>query len=163
MAKRVVTKVGDVFCVKVDDNHKKYMQFIVSDMTGLNSDVVRAFKEKYPLDATPDLADIVKGEVDFYAHCVTSAGIKRGLWEKIGNCIDIGSIEHIIFKCKDDYTREDIQDDWRIWRINKEIIHIGTLEEENKKNCYLGAVFPPEDIINKLKTGVYRGRISIFE
>ena len=163
MAKRVVTKVGDVFCDKIDDTHKRYLQYIISDLTCLNSDVIRVFKEKYSLITEPDLADVVKGEVDFYAHCVTSAGVKRGLWEKKGNIKEVGEIKNIIFKSKGDYTRVDIQNDWRVWEINQEeITHVGNLEGENKES-YLGLIFHPEDIIHKLKTGIYPGVFAKFE
>ena len=38
------TKLGDIFCVKIDENNKKYFQYIANDLTQLNSDVIRAFK-----------------------------------------------------------------------------------------------------------------------
>ncbi len=44
---RVVTKVGDVFSVKLDNEVKKYFQLIAFDLTQLNSDVIRAFKKVY--------------------------------------------------------------------------------------------------------------------
>ncbi|RYD87997.1 MAG: hypothetical protein EOP54_27945 [Sphingobacteriales bacterium] len=37
--KLVNTKIGDVFCVKIDDSTKKYFQLIAYDLTQLNSDV----------------------------------------------------------------------------------------------------------------------------
>ena len=163
MAKRIITKVGDVFCVKIDDEHKRYFQYIISDLTCLNSDVIRVFKKVYSIDEEPELSEIVKGEVDFYSHCMTSAGIKRELWKKVGNIKEVGEIEHIVFKCKMDYTREDIEDDWRIWRINQDIIRVGVLNDELKKSSFLGSVFTPENIINKLKTGGYLGNTSTFE
>ena len=46
---RVVTKVGDVFSVKLDNEVKKYFQLIAFDLTQLNSDVIRAFKKVYPI------------------------------------------------------------------------------------------------------------------
>lgn len=163
MAKRVVTKVGDVFCVRVDDHYKRYLQYIVSDVTCLNSDVVRIFKKKYPIETNPDLSEIIKDEVDFYSHCVTSVGVKRGLWEKVGNIREVGDIKHIIFKCKSDYTNANIQNDWRVWKVNEDIIHIGKLKEEYYSFSYLGLIFHPEDIIHKLKTGVYPGVFAKFE
>ena len=46
MIKRVkATKVGDVFEVKISDTEKKYMQYIASDISQLNSDVVRCLKK----------------------------------------------------------------------------------------------------------------------
>ena len=59
---RVVTKVGDVFSVKLDNEVKKYFQLIAFDLTQLNSDVIRAFKKVYPIHATPTLLDIVNDD-----------------------------------------------------------------------------------------------------
>lgn len=61
-----------------------------------------------------------------------------------------------------DYTREDIKDDWRIWRINQDIIHVGKLSKENKKG-FLGLVFTPEDIYYKIKNGVHYGFAAKYE
>ena len=116
MAKRVVTKVGDVFCANIDGKYKRYLQYIVSDLEQLNSDVIRVFKEKYPIDAEPKLDEVVKGEVDFYAHCVVSGGVKRGLWEKVGKCADVGDVEHIIFRCKGIMIEGDFKDDYGYYR-----------------------------------------------
>jgi len=63
-------KIGDVFSVKLDDKNKKFFQYIANDLTQLNSDVIRSFKQKYPIDDNPELARIVEDEVDFYAHCI---------------------------------------------------------------------------------------------
>ena len=79
--KRRITKVGDVFCVAIDDKYKKYLQYIASDLTQLNSDVVRVFNELYPINDVVNPSEVVNGTVDFYAHCSTSLGIKKGLWE----------------------------------------------------------------------------------
>ena len=65
---RANTKIGDVFSVKIDNHSKKYFQYIISDLTQLNSDVIRAFKKVYLIDTNPDLSEIVNGEVEFYAH-----------------------------------------------------------------------------------------------
>ncbi|MBO4785804.1 MAG: hypothetical protein J5510_01915 [Prevotella sp.] len=162
MAKRVVTKVGDVFCVKVDDNHKKYFQYIINDLTQLNSDVIRVFKENYPIDALPELEEIVHAEIDFYSHCVISVGVKRGLWEKIGNIKEAGDTENIIFKDKLDYTRIDIQNDWRIWHINRDIICVENLNFKDKQT-HLGLVFQPEQIVHKTRTGSYYGVFANYE
>lgn len=44
------TKIGDIFCVKLDNNRKKHLQYVASDLTQLNSDVIRVFKIVYPTD-----------------------------------------------------------------------------------------------------------------
>ena len=70
MAKRIVTKIGDVFCVEVDNEYKCFFQYVANDMTVLNSSVIRVFKEHYPIDYKPNLDEIVRGNVHFYAHTI---------------------------------------------------------------------------------------------
>lgn len=54
MLKRVkATKIGDVFEVIISDTEKKYMQYVVSDLTQLNSDVVRVFSKIYLIHEEP--------------------------------------------------------------------------------------------------------------
>jgi hypothetical protein len=160
MIKRIRnTKIGDVFLARIDETHKRYLQYIISDLSQLNSDVIRTFKKKYTMDANPDLLEIVNDEIDFYAHCVTKAGIKEGIWEKVGNIPNIGTTDHILFKDKMDYTNPSITNDWWIWKINEEFIKVGKLKSEYKK-AEFGLVFPPIDILYRLQTGKYSGFLS---
>lgn len=153
---RANTKIGDVFSVKVDDNSKKYLQYIVSDLTQLNSDVIRAFKKVYPINANPDLSEIVSGEVEFYAHCVTKWGIKLGYWEKVGNIADVGKIDHILFRDSGDYGNPQIKvsQDWWVWKVNEEQKRVGKLTGENQK-AEIGLVINPESIVYRMRTGEY--------
>ena len=80
----------------------KYFQLIAYDLTQLNSDVIRVFKEQYPINSNPDLSKIVSGEIEFYIHCTTKAGIKMNLWNKIGNNKNIGETNHILFRSTND-------------------------------------------------------------
>jgi hypothetical protein len=153
---RINTKIGDVFSVKIDDNRKKYFQYIISDLTQLNSDVIRAFKKEYSLDESPDLSEIVKGDVEFYAHCVTKLGIKMGYWEKIGNLSDVGKIDHILFRDSGDYGNPQIKisQDWWIWKIDEEQRRVGKLLGDNQK-AEIGLVINPESIVYRMRTGEY--------
>jgi len=47
MAKRIVTKIGDIFSVVLDNGNKKYFQYVANDLTQLNSDVIRSFNAKF--------------------------------------------------------------------------------------------------------------------
>ena len=76
MATRIVTKIGYVFCVDVDNQYKRFFQYIADDMTMLNTRVIRVFKRKYPMDYIPNMEEIVKDEVDFYAHTIIKFGIQ---------------------------------------------------------------------------------------
>ena len=49
MAKRIVTKIGDVFCSEIDGQCKRFFQYFAIDSTMLNSSVIRVFKQHYPM------------------------------------------------------------------------------------------------------------------
>ena len=54
MRTRIVTKIGNVFCMDVDNQYKRFFQYIADDMTMLNTRVIRVFKRKYPMDYIPN-------------------------------------------------------------------------------------------------------------
>ena len=74
MKKRVVTKIGDVFSVKIDERREKCFQLIAFDLTQLNSDVIRAFKKEYPQNSRPNLEEVVRGDVEVWK----IGGAKKG-------------------------------------------------------------------------------------
>ena len=168
-AKRIRTKIGDVFSVKVSESGIKYFQLIAFDLTQLNSDVIRAFKKVYTLDEHPTLSEIVNGEVEFYAHCVTNFGLKLSLWEKVGSIADIGDTSHILFRCAEDDTTTPgiepikVSTQWYVWHINdKTFTSVGKLKGENKK-AEIGLVVSPWDIVERIKTGKYNFWYPGFE
>ncbi|GGZ39210.1 hypothetical protein GCM10007049_35710 [Echinicola pacifica] len=152
---RANTKIGDIFSVKINDSSKKYFQYIVSDLTQLNSDVIRAFKKVHPVNANlDDLTEIVNGEVEFYAHCVTKLGLKMGYWEKIGNTNDVGNFDDVLFRSSGDNPQTKVSQDWWVWKINEEQRQVGKLEGENRK-AEVGSVIPPDSIVHRMQTGKY--------
>lgn len=166
---RVITKIGDVFSVAIDNNKKKYFQYIANDLTQLNSDVIRAFNKIYPIDSNPNLVEIVNDEVDFYAHCVVALGVKMKLWNKVGNTTEIGDITQILFKDTNDYgvwvdgEPIKISTKWYIWKINdKDFTKVGKLEGDNR-NAYVGIVINPLGIIELLKGNKYPINYPDFE
>lgn len=152
--KRIVTRVGDVFSVKISESEKKYIQYIASDLTQLNSSVIRVFLETYPLDEKPDMEAVVLGEVDFYAHCVLRWGIEQELFEKAGKSENVGDISKPLFKSTSDDAKVKISHNWWVWRINEEQVYVGKLEEENRK-AEDGGVLPAAWIVHRMKTGKY--------
>lgn len=163
------TKIGDIFSVKIDDGSKKYFQLIAFDLTQLNSDVIRAFKKTYPLNTIPDLSEIVNGEVEFYAHCVTKFGLKMNLWERVGNTTEIGSTTDILFRDTSDYGSMvgekpiKISNNWYVWRINdKNFTRVGKLEGENR-NADIGIVINPLGIKELLRGKKYPVNYPEFE
>jgi hypothetical protein len=166
---RTNTKIGDVFSVKINDNHKKYFQLIAFDSTQLNSDVIRAFKRVYSMEEIPDLSVIINDEVDFYSHCVTKFGLKMGLWEVVGNISEVGDFSNVIFRDTNDYgTRPGIDPikishNWHVWRINdRNFTLVGKLEGENR-NSFIGLVMNPVAIVEMLKGNTYLTNYPNYE
>lgn len=160
MKTRILTKIGDIFSVQISEGTNKYFQLIAYDRTQLNSDVIRAFKALYPSDTNLDLAELVKGEVDFYAHCVTKFGVRMDLWEKVGKSDDIGPLNQILFRDTNDYGHKEGEDrvrvsnNWYVWHINESFRDVGTLKGENSR-AEIGIVVNPHDIVERMKTGQY--------
>lgn len=152
------TKIGDIFSVKIDDSNKKYFQLIAFDLTQLNSDVIRAFKKKYPVSSNQELMEILNDEVDFYAHCITKLGVKMGYWEKIGNVSNVGQVDHILFRDSGDYGNPQIKisQNWWVWKINQEQKQVGRLTGENQE-AEIGVIMNGESIVHRMKTGKYDG------
>jgi hypothetical protein len=148
------TKIGEVFSVKIDAKSKKYFQYIISDLTQLNSDVIRVFKKVYPINVNPDLSEIVNGEVDFYAHCVTKLGLKMNYWESVGNISNVGNFDNVLFRSSADNPQMKLSHNWWVWKINEEQKPVGKLKGENRK-AEIGSVIPPDSIVHRMKTGEY--------
>lgn len=157
------TKIGDIFCVHIDEDTLKFFQYIISDFTQLNSDVIRGFKKAYSSNSKISLEEIVEGEVEFYTHTDTKAGIKMGLWGKVGNNPRVGDTTHIVFRSSRDLGNRkiDIQEmqNWYIWRINRPFQFIGNITPEIRR-AEMGLVMSPYDIVEKLRTGKYGGWID---
>ena len=156
---RVVTKIGDIFCVKLDNNSKQYFQYVANDLTQLNSDVIRVFKKKYSIDETPKLTDVVNDEVSFSAHCVTNLGVKLGVWEKIGKVPFDGKVD-TLFRDTNDHGHKlgeepiKISNNWYVWKINEDFRRVGKLEGDNQK-AEIGMVINPLSIAHRIRTGKY--------
>ncbi len=148
------TKIGDVFSVKIESVGKKYFQYIISDLTQLNSDVIRVFKKVYPINDNPDLSEIVNGEVEFYAHCVTRLGLKMGYWESVGNIMSVVNFDNVLFRSSGDNPQTKVSQNWWVWKINEEQKPVGKLKAENRK-AEIGSVIPPDSIVHRIRTGKY--------
>ncbi len=156
MAKRIITKIGDIFCVEVDNSYKCYFQYVANDMTVLNSSVIRVFAKHYPIDYIPIFDDIVNDKVYFYAHTILRFGILYNAWYKVGKHSNIGNPDEIYFRWFSDINFSEINKsyNWSIWIINKEMKYIGEMSEKYA-HIDLGIVLTYEDIVNKIKTGKF--------
>jgi hypothetical protein len=169
MAKRVVTKKGDLFSVQLDNGNKKYFQYITNDLTQLNSDVISVFKEEYPQNTIPDFNKIIRGEIDFHAHTMINIGVKQNFFSQEVKAYAIGDFSEIIFRDTNDYGRKQgeepikISDNWFVWRIGDEkFTRVGKLEGENRK-AEIGIVMPPFAIVDRIKMGKFNFTYPAFE
>ncbi len=187
MAKRIVTKIGNIFCAEIDGKYanidgkyKVYFQYIANDMSQLNSSVIRVFKRRYPLDANPKMDDIVMNEVAFYAHTVLRAGIDVGAWYKVGKSDNLGldSLRNVWFgdvtylgnpNFRVDYSKFNTQDNWWVWHVNEERIYLGQLrnikkfEESDHPTIEPGAVFSYIGIIEWIEFGYMKTAIGEYD
>lgn len=95
MKKRIVNRVGDIYCVTLDDS-KVYLQYVAKDETQLYSPVVRVFKKRYAPNEVVDLEDVVCGEVWFYAHTMLQAVLYEEYWKKVGSSKNLRDTENRI-------------------------------------------------------------------
>lgn len=161
--KRIVTKIGNVFCAEIEGTYKMYFHFVDLDRTQLTSDVIRVFKKRYALDEHPKLEDVVAGEVMFYAHVVIAWGIKMGLWEKVGK-VKVEEPVRLPFITFHDGNRSpmtigqrifDFDFDWRVWYNNEPAQEIkGPLPDEFR-HAEWGDVMPPVSIFKRMRDGKY--------
>ena len=117
------------------------------------------FKEVYCIDANPNLSEVIKGEVEFYAHCVLKWGIELGYWEKVGKVADVGKVV-VLFRGTNDYGRKLgeepvlISNNWYVWKINEDRKKVGELVGENQK-AEIGLVVNAKNIVHRMRTGTY--------
>ena len=161
MAKRIVTKIGDIFFVVLDNGNKKYFQYIANDLTQLNSDVIRSFKKEYSINEQVNYKQMLSGDIDFHAHTMINIGVKQSLFNKEGRFDIFPNITNIVFRDTNDCGHKAgeepvrISDKWYVWRINDEnFTRVGKLTGENKK-AEIGVVIPPFAIVERIKTGKY--------
>jgi hypothetical protein len=165
--KRIRIVINDVFSVTLNNNNKKYFQYVAIDNTMLGSSVIVAFKKEYGYNDSPELEKIIKDEVDFYAHLFIGLGYKMNLWEKVGNVKSTKKIDCLFRDCLDYGIKageesNDISEKWRVWRINEPMKFVGKLEGENRK-AEIGMVMPPQLIVERIWTGKYNMMFSGYD
>ena len=154
MKRKKTTKIGDIFAVKIDDNHQRFFQYIVSDITMLNSSVIRVFKKEYLITDIIDWNEVVKGEVDFYTHTILRVGLDYNLWELVANVPEVGDYSHVWFRDCSDHPQTEISQNWYVWRINQNFIDVGRLPQKYH-NAEIGVVVTAWDVVERIKTGKY--------
>lgn len=154
MAKRIIIRVGAVFCVEIDNEYKCFFQYVGRDRTQMGSDVIRVFKTRYPAVYEPLVDEIVKDEVSFYSHTFLRLGVQEQVWNIIGMCKDVGDTENISFRLFDD--------SWYVWKINGKYQYVDEMTDEIQ-NFDFGWVFPYKEILRKIETGHYSSWLEFDE
>lgn len=158
MAKKTYVRIGDVFCVEIDNEYKCFFQYIAQDELQLGGQVIRVFKTHYPMDYVPICEELIKDEVQFYSHTFIRPCMDLGFWYKVGTTKNIGNIRTPYFcdpwrNIKEHASRASHFSVWRIGDNRKVILGSMSIDEYNKYSY--GAILPPGDIINKIRTGEY--------
>ncbi|MCM1490773.1 MAG: immunity 26/phosphotriesterase HocA family protein [Muribaculum sp.] len=172
MAKRIVTKIGNVFCVEIDNRYKYYFQYICNDYTMMNSSVICVFKTRYTIDYNPILEDIVKDDVMFYAHTVLRAGIEENAWYKVGKTksVDEKQVREVIWG----YCRETLYNDgeiikvnplkhWVIWKIGYEFVEIGDIPTVYRNKLEYGSILSYVNIVSRIRLGYYTYASPVYD
>ena len=169
MGKRIITRIGDVFCAEIDGEYKSYFQYIEKDIEQLNSSVIRVFKTRYPMNYEPVIEDIVADEILFYAHAVLRVGIEDNVWYKVGKSKNLGldGLNQVLWGdalADKIYFENGIPkleivnplENWTIWYVNCDRVNIGRLPEKYYDIIEYGSVSPYSSIIERLKYGYYK-------
>ena len=157
MAKRIVTRIGDIFSVTLDNGNLCFFQYVANDWTDLNSSVIRVFKKEYPKGYILNPEEVVADDVYFYAHTILRWGIVEGDWQKVGKCKECGDTDNILFR---EYRKNAIDHReriWEAWYISKERFSIGKLTSDFRAKSDIGSVWVSSAIVYRIKNGVYPG------
>ncbi len=176
MAKRIITKIGDVFCVEIDGEYKCFFQFIGKDIEQLNSSIIRVFKTRYPIEYKPVIKDIVKDEILFYAHTILKFGVEFEAWYKVGKSNELGlnNLNKIIwgtvfqYKNHFNYGTHIIKEinpleNWTIWEVNNKSINVGILPKKYYDLIENGIVISYSSILERIKYGYYLGTHWMYD
>ncbi|HXB58567.1 MAG TPA: hypothetical protein VNU95_03335 [Candidatus Acidoferrales bacterium] len=147
--------VGDVFSVRVDEDITKYFQYVADDLTQLNSQVIRAFKRQYHANEAVIANEIVRGEIEFFAHVFLRIGLKLHYWIKLGHVPEVGTV-NVFFRNSEDSGNPEVKrsEKWYVWNINQPFVDVGKLEG-TYQNAEIGVVIPPDSIVHRMRTGEY--------
>ncbi len=165
MNKRIIVRKGDIFKADLGNGRAKYLQYVMLDPAEMNSEVIRVFNYESKIDEIPDLQEVIRSGVDFFAHVVVKWGVQMGLWKKVGNIPIEKDFVPPYFRdvpLHDKYIRNGkIQfcktNDWVAWQAGQSFEDrksIGKLTKETKK-YNRGGIMPPVQIIERMKTGSY--------
>ena len=166
MRKSKKPQIGDIYEVILEGKCKGYVQYIGNDASQLNSDVVRVFKKRFPLEQDFDLDEILNDEIEFYCHVTgMEFGEKDGSWKKIANSTNIGDAAAAFFRDAGDelekresgaYGMPEVSKTWYVWRMNQPARKVEELKGDNT-NANIGMVTWPKSVVRQMLTGKWDG------
>ncbi len=172
MAKRTVTRVGDVFCVEFDGEYKRYFQYAVKDSSELMSAVIQIFSRRYPIDYQPDLEEIVNDKVAMHIHTFIQIGLKAEAWYKVGNSKKINqkALEEVIFGDALDFRIEeggkivevDPLKNWTVWKPNDTRFSNIIVPQEMWPSLSMVGIHPFTAIVEWMRYGYFRRRYESY-
>lgn len=147
--------IGDVFEVHLAPSVVGFFQYVARDSSQLNSHVVRVFGGEFREDEVPDVSQIVRSDVDFYAHVFLSVGAKQKFWRKVARADVVGEVD-VLFRNSSDYgkSKHKTSNNWFVWRIDSPYRHVGALSGPYR-NAEVGVVVPPDSLVYRMKNGSY--------
>jgi hypothetical protein len=152
---RSANRVGDLYEVQLDESRRKIFQYVAKDRSMLNSAVIRVFRKTFHTAEDIDTNEVVRGEVDFYAHVLVLLGVKMGSWRKIGHSPHVDTVD-VVFRISDDIGKQlRASCNWRAWKVNKTPVRVENGLEARLQNTEIGAIIAPQHIVDRIRTGKY--------
>lgn len=148
-------RVGDVFEAGIDHSAARFFQYVADDVTQLNSQVVRVFRETYDVKDSPDVPNVVAGKVDFHAHVFLRIGLRQGFWRKVGHAPPPSNLD-VLFRGTNDSGKPEIKisHNWHVWRVNEPFEKVGDLPP-HCQGAEIGVVVPPDSLVYRMLHGRY--------
>jgi hypothetical protein len=157
-------RIGDVYRVDLGGAEVGYFQYIGDDSTQLHANVIRVFSGRYNKDVPPeDLAVLAQADVAFHCHVVLSLGKKLGAWLQIG-WTPVVAGPPVVFRASRDFgdPKVKVSRDWYVWTVGSPTKLVGSLPEEFRA-AEIGVVKPPNEVIERMRTGKYAYFYPAFE
>lgn len=148
-------KIGDIFQVRIDELRVKYFQYIADDLTQLNSQAVRVFRETYDAREPIEIDRLHCGTIEFYAHVFIRIGLKQQHWRKVGHA-NVPSKVSVLFRDSNDFGNPEmkVSRDWHVWEVNEPFRKVGRLEPQYQQ-AEIGVVVPPSSLLHRMQKGNY--------
>lgn len=130
------------------------LHYVGMDSTQLHSQVVRAYSCTHISTEVAEIARMTARPPDFSAHVALPAGVKRGVFSRVG-FVPLREPCVTWFRQANDYGNGSAtSSDWSVWCVGKPMTRIKALSKE-QRSYEIGLVVNPFDVIHRLKSGRY--------